>query len=234
MSYFINIETSTDICSVALSQDNNVIDFKENHERNHAASIGVYIQELLNNNNLKVKDLAGVAICKGPGSYTGLRIGTSTGKGLAYQADIKLIAVDTLQAMALHVADNFDYCCDKNNCIICSTIDAGRNEAYTELFDIQNNCIKKCEAIIFDENSFNDILINKKIIFVGNAVDKISKIIKNENAIFINDVLPSATYMAKLTNKQFLNNDFVDVAYFEPFYLKDFIAIKSNKNVLIK
>ena len=108
LNYFINIETSTDICSVSLSRNAETIALKENHERNHASAVSRYIEDILSENNLKVSDLSGVAISKGPGSYTGLRIGTSTAKGMAYQSGIKLIAVDTLQAMALKVVNNKD------------------------------------------------------------------------------------------------------------------------------
>lgn len=228
MNYYINIETSTDICSVSLSGDNELIDFRENKTRDHAKSVALYIQELLNAHNLQAKELAAVAISKGPGSYTGLRIGTSTAKGIAYQSGIKLIAVDTLQAMALKASENIS----DDNSVIVSTIDAGRNEVYSELFDMKNQPIRGCEAEIIDENSYSEILKEKKIYFVGNATEKIAKIIKNENAVFMHEIVPSSKYMSKLTNYAFGNQKFEDVAYFDPFYLKDFIAVVSKKNVL--
>ncbi len=228
MNYFINIETSTDICSISLTGDNEVIDTLENKSRNHASSTAVYIEELLKKNNLKAKELAGVAVSKGPGSYTGLRIGTSTAKGIAYASDIKLIAIDTLQAMALKASETIS----EKNAIIVSTIDAGRNEVYAELFDMDNKTVEQCKAILIDENSYSDYLSKGKVYFVGNAVEKISKIINNSNAEYLPEIVPSSKYMAKLTNKAYLDKDFADVAYFDPFYLKDFIATVSKKNVL--
>ena len=228
MKYFINIETSTDICSVALSKDGEVVDFQENTERNHASSLAVFIEKILNRNNLSANDLSGVAVSKGPGSYTGLRIGTSTAKGIAYGAEIKMIAVDTLQAMALKAIENYN---DKSF-VFVSCLDAGRNEVYSEILDSQNRVLRGCQAEIIEKNSFEDLLNDNKVVFVGNAVEKISKIIENKNAIFVFDILPSAQYMVKLTFQAFENQDFVDVAYFEPYYLKDFIATVSKKNVL--
>jgi len=228
MSYFINIETSTDICSVCLSNNSEVIDKRENQSRNHASTTALYVQELLQANNLAVKDLAGVAVSKGPGSYTGLRIGTSTGKGLAYQANIHLLTIDTLQAMALEASKRID----DANAIICATIDAGRNEVYSELFDMENRPVRNCIAEIITDESYADILNNRKVVFVGNGAQKISKIIINQNAVFLTDIATSAAYMAPLTYKAFLEKDFADVAYFEPFYLKDFVATVSKKNVL--
>jgi tRNA threonylcarbamoyladenosine biosynthesis protein TsaB len=228
MNYFINIETSTDTCSVSLSNDSEVIDSRENQSRNHASTLGLFIQELLESNNLKVKDLSGVAVSKGPGSYTGLRIGTSTAKGMAYQAGIKLLAIDTLQAMALNATKQIS----NPEVIICATIDAGRNEVYSELFDIENRPVRQCVAEIITAESYAETLAKTQMFFVGNGAEKISKIIQNPNAIFLPEIKPSAVYMAELTAKAFKDNDFADVAYFEPFYLKDYVATVSKKNVL--
>ena len=225
---FINIETSTDICSVSLSRGSEVIGHRENQSRDHASTLGPYIQQLLDENNLKVKDLSGVAVSKGPGSYTGLRIGTSTAKGMAYQAGIKLLAIDTLQAMALKATKQIS----NPEVIICATIDAGRNEVYSELFDMSNNTVRQCIAEIISSDSYTDTLAKTPMAFVGNGAEKISKIINNPNAIFLPEIKPSAVYMAELTAKAFKDNDFADVAYFEPFYLKDYVATVSKKNVL--
>ena len=227
MAYFINIETSTDICSVALSKDFQVVDFEENHDRNHASTLAVFIEKILKRNNLSAKDLSGVAVSKGPGSYTGLRIGTSTAKGMAYLADIKLIAVDTLQAMALTAAEKFQ----DNDAVFVSCLDAGRNEVYCEIFDAQNRVLRPCKAEIVEKDSFKEFFSNHKVVFAGNANEKISRILQNDNAVY-SDAAPSARNMAKLTYKAFENQEFADVAYFEPFYLKDFIATVSKKNVL--
>lgn len=228
MNHFINIETSTDTCSVALSREGEIIDSRENQSRNHASTLGVFIKELLDSNCLKVKDLSGVAVSKGPGSYTGLRIGTSTAKGMAYQAGIKLLAIDSLQAMALQATKQPN----APDTIICATIDAGRNEVYSELFDTANNTVRQCIAEIITSESYAETLAKQQIIFVGNGAAKISQIIHNPNAIFMPKITPSAKYMAELTAKAYLHNEFADVAYFEPFYLKDFVATVSKKNVL--
>ena len=172
--------------------------------------------------------MSGVAVSKGPGSYTGLRIGTSTAKGMAYQAGIKLLAIDTLQAMALKATKQIS----NPEVIICATIDAGRNEVYSELFDMSNNTVRQCIAEIISSDSYTDTLAKTPMAFVGNGAEKISKIINNPNAIFLPEIKPSAVYMAELTAKAFKDNDFADVAYFEPFYLKDYVATVSKKNVL--
>lgn len=228
MNYFINIETSTDICSVSLSTDDGMIDKRENQSRNHASTTALYVQELLEAHNLTAKKLAGVAVSKGPGSYTGLRIGTSTAKGLAYQAGIKLLAIDTLQAMALEATKRID----DPKAIICATIDAGRNEVYSELFDMENKPVRGCQAEIISAESYAGILDNGKMVFVGNGAQKISNIINHPNAFFMPGITTSAEYMAPLTAKAFADGDFADVAYFDPFYLKDFVATVSKKNVL--
>ena len=214
MNYYISIETSTDICSVALSADGKVIDYRENRERNHASATAAFVDELLKKNNLSAKQLSAVATSLGPGSYTGLRIGTSTAKGMAYAAGIKLIAVDTLQAMALKAAEKFS----GGKAVIVSCIDAGRNEVYSEIFDVDNNVLRPCKAELIEKDSFKEYFDNNyKVVFAGNASEKISRIIENENAVFCFDVLPSACYTAQLTHKAFENNNFADVAYFEPF-----------------
>lgn len=228
MTYFINIETSTDICSAALSKDSQVVDFEENHERNHASSLAVFIEKLLKRNNLSVKDLSGAAVSKGPGSYTGLRIGTSTAKGMAYFSDIKLIAVDTLQALALAASKETEV----KNAVFISCLDAGRNEVYCEIFDSQNRVLRPCAAEIVDKNSFKDFFDNNKVVFAGNANRKLAEILGADRAIYLDNIIPSARNMAELTYKAFENQEFADVAYFEPFYLKDFIATVSKKNVL--
>ena len=225
---FINIETSTDICSVSLSRGGEVIDHRENNSRNHASTLGLFIQELLDGNNLKVKDLSGVAVSKGPGSYTGLRIGTSTAKGMAYQAGIHLLAIDTLQAMALHATKQID----DPTTIICATIDAGRNEVYSELFDMQNRPVRECIAELIIAESYAETLAKRPMVFVGNGAQKISGIIQNANAKYIPEIVASAVYMAPLTAQAYENGIFADVAYFEPFYLKDYVATVSKKNVL--
>jgi tRNA threonylcarbamoyladenosine biosynthesis protein TsaB len=147
---------------------------------------------------------------------------------MAYQADIKLLAIDTLQAMALEATNHTD----DPTTIICATIDAGRNEVYSELFDMQNRPVRECIAEIITAESYADILAKSPMLFVGNGAQKISGIINNPNAKYLPEIVASAAYMAPLTAQAHENGIFADVAYFEPFYLKDYVATVSKKNVL--
>lgn len=226
MAKILCIETSTDVCSVCISDNGKTIAVKEDSGRNHASLLAVFIEQLLADNNLSVNNLDAVAISSGPGSYTGLRIGTSTAKGIAYQADLKLIAVNTLQALALTAINK---AADKEKYI--AVIDAGRNEVYAQTFDNKNIPLTECRAeIISPENYENE----KNIIFVGNAADKISKILLPNNEIEYLQTSPSSAMMSTLAQRAFEKSDFQDVAYFEPYYLKDFIATVSKKNPLKK
>lgn len=238
MGYILNIETSTDICSCCISKDGQVIENRQDRGRNHASILGVFIDEMLKNQNLQIKDFDAVAICKGPGSYTGLRIGTSTGKGLAYQSDIKLIATDSLQAMAYMFVDNIKNYLqlpDYKDCIIVSTMDAGRDEIYYQTYNINKEKLSDSKAEKITENSFTELWDSNSLIFIGNASSKVEKILNaNQNLFFVHQIEPLAQYFPILSHKQYLDKDFVDVAYFEPFYLKDFIATISKKNPLQK
>ena len=225
MTYILHIETATDVCSVALSEHDKLIASRESaEERNHAVLLGVFIEELLASQNVKAEDLSAVSVSEGPGSYTGLRIGVSMAKGIAYGLAIPLIAVSTLQAMAysaiLHEKD-FDF--------IVPMIDARRMEVYTSLFDKQLEVIEPTKALIVKEDSFQNILKDRRLVFLGTGAKKCKEIIKSRNAIFSTKTNISATNMIQLAYQKFKNKDFVDTAYFEPFYLKEFVAIKSKK-----
>jgi len=225
MTYILHIETATDVCSVALSKDDTVIATKESaEERNHAALLGVYIEEILAAQNLKAEDLSAVSVSEGPGSYTGLRIGVSTAKGIAYGLNIPLIAISTLQAMAYSAVlneEDFDW--------IAPMIDARRMEVYTMLTDKNLKILEPTTALIVDENSFQDILESKRILFLGTGAPKCKDIIKGKNAVFSTKTNISASNMVKLAYQKYQEKYFVDTAYFEPFYLKEFVAIKSKK-----
>ena len=221
MKFILNIETATKICSVALGKDGELISFREQGgQYSHAELITTFIQEVIAEAKIELKDLDAIAISKGPGSYTGLRIGVSTTKGLCYSMDKPMISVSTLQAMALDVAKKNK---DKNT-LFCPMIDAKRMEVYTALFDSENNEVREIKADIIDENSFSGSLIKNKIYFFGDGADKCKETITHPNAVFIKEGLPSAKNMIKISNEKLKQKLFEDVAYFEPFYLKDFIA----------
>ncbi|OQY05462.1 MAG: tRNA (adenosine(37)-N6)-threonylcarbamoyltransferase complex dimerization subunit type 1 TsaB [Bacteroidetes bacterium 4572_117] len=231
MALILNIETSTEVCSVCFAQDGKVIALKENNEgQTHAKLLTVFIEDLLKEKKLKVADFDAVAVSMGPGSYTGLRIGVSTAKGLAYAANIPLIAINTLQSIADGLVQQ-DKQKINQNAWVCPMIDARRMEVYTAFFNIENVAESEISADIIDENSYQKILDDRQVVFCGNGSAKCKDTIKHKNAIFVDDIECSSSYMALLAEKAFLNSDFVDVAYFEPYYLKNFVATIPKKNI---
>jgi tRNA threonylcarbamoyladenosine biosynthesis protein TsaB len=225
MAKILNIETSTRACSVALAIDGKVVAIEEAFERNsHAENITIFSETVLKQAGLNFHDLDAVAVSKGPGSYTGLRIGVSTAKGFCYSLDKPLIAVSTLQALAAGMISKTK---NPENYLFCPMIDARRMEVYSALFDSELKAVRETQAEIIDENSFKDLLSSKKIVFAGDGADKCERILgANPKVYFISDLLPSAHFLAPLSEKKFQNGSFEDVAYFEPFYLKDFVAGK--------
>lgn len=216
----LNIETATTNCSVSISKEGKTIVLKENYDKNysHAERLHVYIDEVLKEAGISANDLSAVAISKGPGSYTGLRIGVSASKGLCFALDKPLISISTLESLA-HQVD----CVDG---VIIAMLDARRMEVYSAVFDSNHNQIRDTEAQIIDEQSFNSYLEKGKVYFIGNGVEKTKTVINHPNAIFVEGKLPSANEMSLLANKKFKIIEFEDVAYFEPYYLKDFVALK--------
>lgn len=234
MALILNIETSTPICSVNLAREGNVIALREtNEDKSHASRLTVFIHEILKEQNIGVSDLHAVAVSKGPGSYTGLRIGVSTAKGLCYGASKPLIATSTLQALALQVSsdtpENLDLA---NDPWFCPMIDARRMEVYTAMFDKENSIQNEVSAKIIVAQSFQEILDQRPVYFFGNGAKKCQEMIQHKNARFIERVEASSKSMATLSELAFNKNQFEDVAYFEPFYLKDFIATIPRKNIL--
>lgn len=221
----LQIETATTSCSVALARDGQVLAFKEIDQRNiHAEVITVYIEGLMAQTNTTYADLDAIAVSCGPGSYTGLRIGVSTAKGLCFALDKPLIAVETLAAMANGVAE--DNAID-NDLLLCPMIDARRMEVYTAIFNQQGEIIKPTAAEIIDQNSFAGILAENKVLFFGDGADKCKDTLgDNPNARFLPNFTNSAKHLTRVALEKFKRTDFVDVAYFEPYYLKDFIAGK--------
>ena len=220
MAYILSIETSTTNCSVSLSFEGETLVLKEDNNVNysHAESLHVFIDEVIRTANIEKSQLDAIAVSKGPGSYTGLRIGVSAAKGLAFALNIPLISVSTLKALAMQ--------CKIESGYIVPMLDARRQEVYSSVYNDQYKLIRDIQAQILNENSFLSYLENENVYFIGSGVPKTKALIQHQNARFIEDKLPSANEMGALAFAKYKKSDTEDVAYFEPFYLKDFIAIK--------
>ena len=232
----INIETATHICSVALSSEQHLIDIRETgQEKSHASLLAVFIDDILKKNNLKPANLDAVSVSKGPGSYTGLRIGVSTAKGIAYGADIPLISVNTLQALSFgaisHPKNPFTISSDKEKVWYCPMIDARRMEVFSAFYNNKNEIKRPVSANIIDKNSFSEILSERPVLFFGTGSEKSKSVLNHPNAFFLDGVLPSASFMIPLSDKAYKEKNFEKSAYFEPFYLKDFIATIPKKRI---
>ena len=215
----LHIETSTNVCSVALSLDGSCIFLKENRDgMNHATMLSPFIEDAFQFLQKQNGKLDAIAVSGGPGSYTGLRIGVSTAKGLCYGLNIPLIAVSTLQIMTLAaMAIKLD-----KNILYCPMIDARRMEVYAAFYDVNAEIVRNIQADIIDSESYTEILSKSEVVFFGNGADKCKTTLTHPNAQFIDDIYPTAKFMIPLAEKEFKNSTFVDVAYFEPFYLKEF------------
>jgi len=225
MAVILNIETSTQVCSVSLSIDGKTEAVKESHTKNsHAELLTIFAQQLLSEQNYAFKELDAIAVSKGPGSYTGLRIGVSTAKGLCYSLDKPLIAITTLESMAAGMITQLKSD-DISNTLFCPMIDARRMEVYSALYHPDLSIYRKILAEIIDENSFLEEFKKYKIVFGGDGAPKCAEILgKNSNAVVLEDFNCSSSYMGQLSEHKFREKDFEDVAYFEPYYLKDFVA----------
>lgn len=222
MSYILNIETATKSCSVALSKNGQLIGCHEevSERYSHSEQLTLFIQEVLTQNGLSQQDLDAIAFSSGPGSYTGLRIGLSTAKGLCYALEIPLISVSTLEAMAQLMIDKHPMK------IMCPMIDARRMEVYCALFgSIQNPITAK----VIDQDSFAEELEKYPLLFFGDGADKCQQVLTHSNAYFELGIYPSARGMLELAFQKFSKKDFEDLAYYEPFYLKEFVAGVSAK-----
>ncbi len=235
MALILIIETSTQVCSVALSRNGQLIDLIESTEgQNHARQTAVFAETLLSRNNLTSSQLSAVAVSKGPGSYTGLRIGVSTAKGICYAAGIPLIAIGTLEAMTRYVIDHADqYAVDRSKpTLYCPMIDARRMEVYSMLIGDADLVLKPITAEIIDADFLSSELAANQVVFFGNGAEKCKKVITSPNAVFADSVEASAGHMCELAWHAYTKKHFEDVAYFEPFYLKDFVASLPKKNIL--
>lgn len=224
MTHIICIETATPVCSIALVSNGTVVGLKESDRKNsHAKMVGVFIQQLLSEAGLKASDLVAVAVSKGPGSYTGLRIGVSTAKGLCYALSIPLLAINTLRLMATGLITKLKNEKIKNT-LFCPMIDAKRMEVYCAIYDSEGNEQLKTNAVIVDNNTFNNYLEKQKMIVFGDGAEKCKPVITHPNVEFVDDFRSSAAFMHTIAFQKYKDKTFEDVAYFEPFYLKDFIA----------
>ena len=218
MALILNIETATKNCSVALSKDGRTLAIRELSEQNfsHAEKLHVFIEELFAESHLKLQDLSAIAVSQGPGSYTGLRIGVSAAKGLCYALSIPLIAVDTLEILARKI--------NISNGTILPMIDARRLEVYSAFFDSNYAKIRETKAEIIDENSFQEE--TEILHLIGDGAMKFKEILTDEKFKYYPEIqFPSAAEMSLISFQKFQNKQFEDVAYFEPFYLKDFVLI---------
>ncbi|HRS53387.1 MAG TPA: tRNA (adenosine(37)-N6)-threonylcarbamoyltransferase complex dimerization subunit type 1 TsaB [Bacteroidales bacterium] len=223
------IETSTIACSVALAKDGEVASLKEDLTgKIHPTLLLPFIDEILKKEKLNIKQIDAIAISKGPGSYTGLRVGVSTAKGLCYAIDKPLLAIDTLQAMAVGMQQIVKNSINHNDLFV-PLIDARRMEVYSSVYNTNNEQIREILAEVIDENSFSEFLKYTRVFFAGDALSKCKEVLhKKTNAIFIDNFLPSAKWLCPVAYKLYENKEFANLAYFEPFYLKDFIAKKSK------
>lgn len=219
MNYILNIETATKNCSVAIARDGVTIICKEIAEQgySHAEKLHLFIEEVISDAAISFSDLKAIAVSQGPGSYTGLRIGVSAAKGLSYALQIPLIAVDTLESLAMQVVAKDGF--------IIPMIDARRMEVYSAIFNSNKEKIREVQAQIINEDSFADI--SEKVYFIGDSNEKVKLSLTKSNFVFLdNHVYPSANEMSEISFKKYIEKDFVDVAYFEPYYLKDFMFAK--------
>ncbi len=219
MANILNIDTSTDVCSVALTSEGTVIEHREDYEgQNHAKVLSSFINDMFTYATPRGIKLDAISVSMGPGSYTGLRIGLSEAKGLCFGLDIPLIGISTLELLTVTVMfrDFWD-----DDILFAPMIDARRQEVYTGVYDLALNKIMQPQPLILDQNSFQEFS-DKKIIFFGNGSDKAKDIIQLPNAQFIKGIKPEAVNMMALSERAFRNNDFIDIAYSTPEYLKEF------------
>ncbi|MDG4714890.1 tRNA (adenosine(37)-N6)-threonylcarbamoyltransferase complex dimerization subunit type 1 TsaB [Winogradskyella marincola] len=222
MALVLNIETATTNCSVSLSKDGETLVLKEDNSAgySHAETLHVYIKDVFAEANISSKDIDAVAVSKGPGSYTGLRIGVSSAKGLCYALSKPLISVSTLESLAHQVK--------ADDGVIIPMLDARRMEVYSAIFNHKYEQVREIKAEVLTEESYIDLLKDNKVYFVGSGVAKTKELLNHPNAIFVEDKLPSANEMSLLSELKYKKSDIEDVAYFEPYYLKDFVAVKKK------
>ena len=229
MACILHIETSTDVCSVALSEDGAILFTKEDFDGpQHAVTLGVFVDEVLSMADSHAKPIDAVALSCGPGSYTGLRIGASIAKGICYGRNLPLIALPTLKVMSVPILLMDDL---PEDALLCPMIDARRMEVYAAIYDRALDPIKEVSADIITADSYAEYLREHPVYFFGNGAAKCKEVITHQNARFIDGIQPLARWMFPLADRAFLDGTFQDVAYFEPFYLKEFVATVAKNKV---
>ena len=227
MSCILNIETSTDVCSVSVSQDGDCIFSQEDHEGpNHAVKLGTFVDEALSFADSHAIPLDAVAVSCGPGSYTGLRIGASMAKGICFGQDLKLIAVPTLELMAVPVLLREEV---EEGALLCPMIDARRMEVYSAVYDRALHEVRGIQADVVDAETYREYLDRGPVYFFGNGAEKCMEVINHPNARLIKGVEPLAKWMFPIAERRIAQEKYEDVAYFVPFYLKDFVAHQPKK-----
>ena len=236
MALILSIETGTDICSVALANDGELMALRESDEgRDHAKKVALFVDELLRETGVQPSDIDAIAVGKGPGSYTGLRIGVSFAKGMCYALNIPLIAIGSLDALAEVAREDFEAGIldieeeDWSQAKLCPMVDARRMEVYAQVFDVEGRAQSDVVAEVVTEESFNEWRSKGKFVIFGNGAKKCAEMLPDA---IIEDVVPSARGIVRLAEEAFNAGKFEDLAYFEPFYLKDFIVIPSKKKLL--
>ena len=236
MALILSIETGTDICSVALANDGELMALRESDEgRDHAKKVALFVDELLRETGVQPSDIDAIAVGKGPGSYTGLRIGVSFAKGMCYALDIPLIAIGSLDALAEVAREDFEAGIldieeeDWTKAKLCPMVDACRMEVYAQVFDVEGRAQSDVVAEVVTEESFSEWRSKGKFVIFGNGAKKCAEMLPDA---IIEDVVPSARGIVRLAEEAFNAGKFEDLAYFEPFYLKDFIVIPSKKKLL--
>ena len=227
MACILNIETSTDVCSVAVSQDGACIFEKADHSGpNHAVKLGTFVDEALSFTDNHAIPFDAVAVSCGPGSYTGLRIGVSMAKGICYARDLKLLSVPTLELLCVPVLlrELVD-----ENALLCPMIDARRMEVYAGIYDRALRPVREVRADVVDADTYIEYLDRQPVYFFGNGAAKCMEAIHHPNARLIEGIEPLGKYMFPLAERKFLREEYEDVAYFVPFYLKDFVAKMPKK-----
>ena len=229
MAYILNIETSTEVCSVAIGCDGDIVFHREDYRgQTHATALGVFVDEALGYADSRGEKLDAVSVSRGPGSYTGLRIGVSMAKGICFGRDIPLISIPTLETLCVMPLLYHDL---PDDALLCPMIDARRMEVYSAIFDRSLSVVRETSADVIDSSSYAEFLDRHPVYFFGNGAAKCREALTHPNARFIDGIYPQASMMFPLAERAMAEGRFEDVAYFEPFYLKEFVAGKPKKLV---
>ncbi|HYG39474.1 MAG TPA: tRNA (adenosine(37)-N6)-threonylcarbamoyltransferase complex dimerization subunit type 1 TsaB [Cytophagales bacterium] len=224
MAIILSLETTTEVCSVSIHGEEMLLSYVETHiSKSHSEKITLQIDQVLALSNLSIKEIDAIAVSKGPGSYTGLRVGVSTAKGLCMALEKPLLAINSLEAMALEVSFGLT-----EEMLLCPMLDARRMEVYCAMYNKDLILKSETSALILEEISFSNKLNDHKVLFFGSGAEKFKRIIKSRNAFFIDGIYPKAKFIGLLAKKSFDNQLFEDLHLFEPFYLKDFVLTKKS------